>query len=177
MRVLCVIEDLGPGGAQRQLVNLAIALHRRAHVVKVFVYHRADFFDGSLRDAGIEVLRSHKSTRWSLWPMVALRAELQRSTYDVVLSFLTSSNIYAELARTGLRRPCLVISERSALGPDAARDASIRLRLQLHRLADYITTNSHHLCEKLRELCPWASERIRAIWNGVFAPDLRPQDN
>ena len=38
MKILCVIDSLGSGGAQRQIVNLACGLKKKGHDVDVFVY-------------------------------------------------------------------------------------------------------------------------------------------
>ena len=39
MKILCVIDSLGSGGAQRQLVGLAIGFKERGHEVSFLVYH------------------------------------------------------------------------------------------------------------------------------------------
>ena len=39
MRILCVIDSLGSGGAQRQMVSLAQGMVARSHEVEFFVYH------------------------------------------------------------------------------------------------------------------------------------------
>jgi len=38
MIILCVIDTLGSGGAQRQLVNIAIGFKERGHTVSFLVY-------------------------------------------------------------------------------------------------------------------------------------------
>ena len=43
MKILCLIDDLGSGGAQRQLVNLSKGFVSRGHEVSFLVYHPADF--------------------------------------------------------------------------------------------------------------------------------------
>lgn len=42
-RILCFIDSLGAGGAQRQLVNLAIGLKKRGYIVHFLVYHVDNF--------------------------------------------------------------------------------------------------------------------------------------
>ena len=44
LRVLYLIDSLGPGGAQRQFVNLVNALERRYVEPEVAIYHRLDHF-------------------------------------------------------------------------------------------------------------------------------------
>lgn len=43
-RILCFIDSLGAGGAQRQLVNLAIGLKKRGYIVHFLVYHVDNFY-------------------------------------------------------------------------------------------------------------------------------------
>ena len=38
MKILCVIDSLGSGGAQRQMVNLPLVWQR--HHVELFIYHQ-----------------------------------------------------------------------------------------------------------------------------------------
>ena len=55
MRLLFVSDHLGSGGAQRQLVTLALELTKRGHEIDFFLYHDADFYGDQLREAGIQV--------------------------------------------------------------------------------------------------------------------------
>jgi glycosyltransferase involved in cell wall biosynthesis len=177
VNLLCVIDNLAPGGAQGQLVNLGVGLRRLGHTVVFFVYHPQDFLEGTLREAGIPVRRSCKRSRWSLRPVVDLRKELRSGGYDAALSFLDTPNVYLELARIGSGHSRLVVSERSIL--PSSPSPGVSCRLQLHRLADYITTNAHHQREQLKRLCPWAADRVGTVWNGVdldrFKPAARPR--
>ena len=43
-RILCFIDSLGAGGAQRQLVNLAFGLKKRDYIVSFLVYLVDDFY-------------------------------------------------------------------------------------------------------------------------------------
>ena len=43
MRILCVIDSLGSGGAQRQMVNLAVGFKSKGH--QVVVWFDFDVFD------------------------------------------------------------------------------------------------------------------------------------
>ena len=56
MHLLFVIDCLGSGGAQRQMVNLALGLIQRSHSVEFFVYYpHKDHFEGLLKAAGIQI--------------------------------------------------------------------------------------------------------------------------
>jgi glycosyltransferase involved in cell wall biosynthesis len=176
MRLLCVIDNLGSGGAQRQLVALGVDLRRRGHTVAFFVYQPQNFFAAPLEQAGIGVARALKRSRWSPAPLLALRKMITSGAHDAVLSFLETPCVYAELARVGRRSPRLVVSERFCDSADGAASPRSVLR-QLHRLADAVTTNSHHQRESLEAAHPWMRGRVRTIWNGVdldrFVPRAR----
>ena len=43
-RILLFIDSLGAGGAQRQLVGLAVMLKRRGYAVKVVTYYDHPFY-------------------------------------------------------------------------------------------------------------------------------------
>ena len=55
MRITCVIDSLSSGGAQRQMVMLAVLLKERAHDVRLLTYHDNNFFKYILDNANIPV--------------------------------------------------------------------------------------------------------------------------
>ena len=50
MKVLCLIDGLGSGGAQRQLVGLASLLKKEGYDVLVVYYHGDHFFVPFLKE-------------------------------------------------------------------------------------------------------------------------------
>jgi hypothetical protein len=55
MKILCIIDCLGPGGAQRQLVELGLGFKEKAHEVSFLTYFNAPFFNQVLEEAGISL--------------------------------------------------------------------------------------------------------------------------
>ena len=55
MKILCVIDNLSTGGAQRQIINLANGLHSRGHQVSIFCYAPGDMLAQHLAKEGIIV--------------------------------------------------------------------------------------------------------------------------
>jgi glycosyltransferase involved in cell wall biosynthesis len=174
MRVLCVIDYLVQGGAQRQLVNIACGLQRRGHHVECFVYHRDDFFRPLLDAADIAVHSCQKRRRFSVQPVRELRRLLRSGRFDSILAFLETPCLYAELACVGLDDVRLIVSERSIV-PDATITASKFLKTQFHRRADMVTTNSHAHTEWMATSFPWLKSRLITIYNGVDLEDFRPR--
>ena len=174
LKLLFVIDDLGSGGAQRQIVNLARGLKSRNHHVEVFTYYPENHFGSLLDDALIPIFFNQKLSRFSFAPLLALRKLINRCSFDIVLSFLRTPNLYTEIATIGIDKIKLVISERSMYLPGRL---SIKLRIlqECHRLADAITVNSHHQRIRMEREFPWMKKNILTIYNSVdlnvFIPD------
>lgn len=174
LRLLFVIDSLGSGGAQRQMVSLACGLAARGHRPTFWVYypeHR--YFADELASAGIDVCHAEKGSRFSLGPILSLRRLLRRERFDAVLAFLATPSVYAELATRFPGHPPLVVSERSTFEEDPPR-LSVRARTQLHRFADLVVANSHHHRHSVRRHFPWLRSRLRTIWNGVDLERFHP---
>ena len=176
MKVLCLIDNLGSGGAQRQLATLAVLLKKQGMDISVLTYHPQDFFLPLLREGGVEYTCLEGLT--PLRRMLAIRHVLRTGNQDVVLAFLDGPVLYAELAAIPFRRWGLVVSERNAV-PSATHSYMTWLR-QFHRLADYVTTNSHANRLMIERSVPSLHGRMVTIYNAVdldaFKPSPEPRD-
>ena len=167
MKLLLVIDSLGSGGAQRQLVTLAQGFSQLNHIVEVFVYHpQLDHFNADLESVGIRIHSCQRRGRSPLHVISCLRRILREGNYDVCLAFLIAASLYAELACLGLRNTKLIVSERF-MYPPGRMPSSLFLLQQAHRLADHITVNSHHQRQRMTDRFPWMSRMISTIYNGV----------
>lgn len=176
MNLLFVIDSLGSGGAQRQMVNLARGLNARGHHVEFFTYYKENHYRPLLDEADIHVHLHLKSSQFSVGPIVALRGFIRQGNYDVVLSYLSTPSFYAEIACIGLGNTKLVVSERS-MYPPGNLPLSLRLLQECHRLADAITVNSHHQRLKMEREFSWMTKNIQTIYNGFDLDVFRPADN
>ena len=163
MNILCFIDFLGSGGAQRQLCMLAVGLKKRGHHVRFLVYHQAEHFLHLLQAAEIpcQVLPSCSY----LSRMLAIRRILRQGWQDVVLAFLEAPGLYAELASIPRRRWGLIVGERSA-DPGMRKGAGAWLR-QAHRLADAIICNSHTNQLMLENAFPFLEKKLGTVYNTV----------
>ena len=113
MKLLLVIDHLGPAGAQRQLVTLGVSLKARGHVVEFFIYYpHINHFRKVLENAGIPVHAKAKRSAYDTGPPRRLRKIIRTGKHDVALSFLTTPNIYNVLTTLGTTTKA-VVSERS----------------------------------------------------------------
>lgn len=175
MRITCLIDSLVSGGAQRQLCTLAILFKKAGHDVSVLTYHPTSFYLPLLRDAGVEYqCIQSKSKLARIW---SLRRSLRSDPQDVVLAFLDGPCLYAEMAALPRRKWGLVVSERLAL-PEEGRGRLWKRRL--HRLADYVTTNSHTNRFQVEAAVPKLQGRVVTIYNALdldyWSPAETPQE-
>lgn len=163
MKILCVIDSLGSGGAQRQLVNLAKGFKEKGHVVSFLVYHSDGFYREELKQANIEVtyiLESHYLMR-----LIKMRRYIRNGNYDSVLSFLTAASFITTIAGFPYRRWTLVVGERSA-NPKILKSFKLRFYRIFHMFADYIVANSQaniDIVKKANPLLP--SDKMHVIYN------------
>jgi glycosyltransferase involved in cell wall biosynthesis len=167
VRVLLVIDHFGSGGAQRQIVELACGLQRRGHRVEMFAYFpRRAFFRPQVDAQHILVHEYEKGSGFSLEVVRRLAALIRSRNIDVVVSYLSSPNIYAELAKLLAPRVKLVVSERTSYHDDKSR-VSAFLRRAMHALADHVVANSESQCEWLKRKW-WLNHKVSCIYNGLY---------
>ena len=173
MRLLLVIDHLGLGGAQRQIVELACGLAARGHTVELFTYFpQHEFFLRRVQEEGIAVHSYRKGRGFSFGVVSAIASLLRARNFDLVISFLNNPNIYAELASVASQRTRLVVSERCSYHDDRSLLAS-NSRRALHVLADHVVTNSETHAEWLRGK-RWLRNKVSCIYNGLDLQALAP---
>jgi glycosyltransferase involved in cell wall biosynthesis len=176
MRILCLIDNLGSGGAQRQLVYLGRELKKRGNAVDFFVYHAGGFFRPALDELGITVHQIDKRYPIDPSPLFHL-CRLWNRSYDVALAFLKMPSLYAELAnlvKVNHRIP-LIVSERStSIGNDSIIGRLIR---QAHRFTTVVVANSDTQAMWLSRNFPFLRGRLQVIHNGVDLDEFRPNPN
>jgi len=173
-RIVCLIDSLGSGGAQRQMVSLCRALTEAGHRVTLISYFRADRFYEDLLVANnfehIFIRAGNKLSR-----ILNIRKTLLAINPDAVISYLDFPNMINELSGFG-HRWRVIVSERVSLGGKLSlRDW---IRFQLHRLSDVVVCNSWSFSDELRELAPWLKGKVKTIINTVdlllFSPATNP---
>lgn len=165
MNLLLVVDHLGLGGAQRQVVELACGLKERGHRVEIFVYFpKYRFFRPRLEERQIVVHEYDKGRGFSAGVLRHLHALRSSGGFDVLVSYLNNPNIYAELASvTG--GPKLIVSERCSHHDDRSRLVGSARRL-LHVLSDFIVTNSRTHAQWLGRKW-WLKGKVACIYNGI----------
>lgn len=172
MKVLCIIDDLAPGGAQRQLLTLMTLMKASGVEVSAATYSEDSFFLPALSEAGISHI--FLPEKRPLARILAFRRLIRRGTQDAVLAFLRTPSLLAELSAVPWRRWGLVVSERDAYpGFPGLRGMLERV---LHGFADFVTTNSKANEKLLAKQAPWLAGRVVTIYNTLDLDHFRPAD-
>ena len=170
-KVLCIIESLGSGGAERQMSGLAMLLKQRGYEVEVWMYYPQDFYRGKLEDAGIKC-RFVKRARNKFIRIPVLSREVKKWNPDVVITYLpTASSVGCVLKRLGVIKR-LIVSERNTSQNYGLRE---RFRFLLYRMAaDWVVPNSYSQAQFIKDKEPKLEKRIKVITNFVDTDYFSP---
>jgi len=170
MKISCLIDSLNSGGAQRQLCMLAVGLKQAGFEMEIFTYHPLDFFRPLIEQNDIPLQMVESGSK--IQRIRAIRRAIRNSNPDIVISYLNTPNLLAELSGLPLRNFALIVSERNMeYGGKNLR--SLR-RFLLHLLADAVVTNSYAQAEFIKEKAPWLKSRLATIPNCVDLDRFRP---
>lgn len=175
MKILLVIDSLGSGGAQKQIINLAKGFKGKNHEVELFYYNtKNEFFLKYLLDTKIKI---HKiETTNKLYPLTKnlkiifnLR-KLLKKDYDAIISFMHIPSLYSLIAKIGIRKVKLIVCERNS----SKANISFRIRLLSFftcLFSDSIVANSYCETKVLKKRFPY-KKNIYTIWNGYDLDNL-----
>ncbi|MEZ5365651.1 MAG: glycosyltransferase [Bryobacterales bacterium] len=177
MRILFLIRDLEPGGAERQLVTLANAMAHAGHVaVTVGVFCSGGKFEGALDRSAVELVDLRKGGSWpSLSFLQRLRTLVRELRPDVVHSYARSANTWAALAMLGLPG-VLVWGVRNAVSHARELDselADIAARVLRRRVGLVIANSSGAaaaLVERGYPRCKYAPSPMASTLSGFAGP-------
>ncbi len=172
MKILCVIDCLGSGGAQRQLINLGLGLKEDGNDVYFVVYHKNNFYFDLLFKSNITIYEYYEKNY--LRRFFRLRRLIRTGNFNIVISFLDTPNLISEISTLPTKSWTLIVGERSA---DPKILSSIKLRIYkfFHILADHIVSNSHKNISYVKMVVPFIrSRKFHVIYNiidfNVFKP-------
>ena len=165
-----VIDNLEPGGAQRQFCLLATSLRRVGFLVTAIVFRRDPFFERNLTHPwNIPVIRLPARNRVHLYYL--LRSTIRRQRPSVVVSFLSWPNFLVELSGLPRRSFAIIVSERNL--DTSGRGLRRFLRYYFHRFADAIVCNSYAQKDLMRQVASHLDESTFVIVNGVDTNQFR----
>ena len=165
MRILCVIDSLGCGGAQRQIVELATGFRDSDHEVVFLTYHPESFYYTHLKNAGISITCIISDSY--IKRFLKMRRFIREGRYNTVISFLEASSFICEMAGFPYRNWNLIVGERSA-NPNIKKSFKLIIYRWFHLCADYVVANSYANMQIVKSVNPFlTSSKCRIIYNIV----------
>jgi glycosyltransferase involved in cell wall biosynthesis len=173
-RVLLFIDSLVRGGAQRQLVELALHLDVVRFEPTVLIYCNIQQLRSELDGARIPVVLIEKNRKLDLSFLVRLTSFLRASKPDVIHSYLNTSNLWARIAGKLAGIEFIITSERAGdTGSSSVRTALERI---LQHTSRFIVANSESAkADYTGKVCV-NPERVCVIYNGVDVRKFSPPD-
>lgn len=170
-KIICLIESLGSGGAERQISYLASLLKNEGYNVELWTYYPNDFYKYILDEAGV-TYRYIPEANSKLKRVFILRRELKKAKPDTVISYLDTPSIVACVIKCLGGKFKLIVSDRNTTQKTTFRE---KVRFFLFRFANWIVPNSYSQEKYIKSNFPNLSKKVRTITNFVdtnfFVPD------
>lgn len=163
-KILFVIDSFGSGGAQRQIVNLALAFVNKKYDVHVVAYKNySSHFKSHLINKNITIHepKCRDGILGKFGVLVSLY-KIIKDDFDVIISFQLAANVYSALARFHRIRTLLIVSDRTSSMAPTSLFSKLMMFLT-YKIADFVVSNSH---SRKLDLQKNHGEKVHAIWNG-----------
>lgn len=161
-KVLCFIDALGQGGAERQMIGLTLLLKEKGYHVNLVSYYKQNFYKELFEEKEFtnDVLSVGKSPFSKL--MTVRNYIKSNGGYDWVIAYKDGPSIIGCLLKMLGMNFRIIVSERNTTQRIRFRD---RIKYALYRYADYIVPNSYSQADFIRNNFPYLESRIRTITN------------
>ena len=155
-KVLCLIDGLGSGGAQRQLVGLANLLKDKGYDVLFVWYHTSEFYKEFLDDNGVKYEQIHATNIFQkFWRISRVISHFKP---DAIISYIDGPNMATCLLKALGLKSTIIVSERAVLQKINAHQ---KRKFFLYRWADFIVSNAQEQTDLINRYFP--SLRIKTV--------------
>lgn len=173
-RILLVIENLGSGGAERQLTGLAVMLKQHGYEVEVAYYIKKEFYLPFLlgNDVKVKFLSEAANPRTRLF---AISRYIKSWNPDTIITYSESLGMIASLLKFLGLKYRLIVSERNTTQQLNSRE---KIKFFFYRWADVIAPNSQSQANFIAKHFPKLTKKVKVITNFVdtekFSPSQEP---
>lgn len=170
-KILCFIDSLSSGGAQRQFVGMTAALKRAGYNVKIITYHHLPFYLSLLENEGIEYEYVSKANN-KLLRIYCINRAIKTFKPNLVISYLDMPSKIACICKLlQSKKLKLIVSERNTTQILTHQE---RAKFFLYRYADIIVPNSYSQQRFIEENFPGLSNKVETITNFVDLDRFSP---
>lgn len=165
MKVICFTDSLVSGGAQRQLVNIAILLKEKGYDVSFLIYRNILFFKTQLDQHNIDVVLINAETY--IGRLMKVRSYFKKSSADIIISFLETPNFIACFSSIGAHQWKLITNELSAK-ESSFHGLKNLIYKWFERFSDWTVCNSDRSLNMWKGYYPHYSHKLSRIYNPII---------
>ena len=173
-RILCYIDELGSGGAERQITNLAILLKSRGYEVDVYCYHPNYFYEYALVEHDIPLIKLElqKNNYWN--KIMNTRKVINAKPYDAVIAYSDGPVIIASILKIFNPKLRVLVSERNTTQVLSIKE---RIKFLLFNFADYIVANSYTQTNYIKSHFRSLKKKTHTITNYIDSAKFTPAES
>ncbi len=171
-KILCIIESLGSGGAERQLTGLAVMLKEQGYEVEVVYYCKKEFYLPFLEENGVKgVFLSSAVSKFRR--VFSIRKYIKDYNPDIIISYSPTSCMILCILKVLGGKFKLIVSERNTTQKNTLRE---KIRFFLYKWSDVIVPNSNAQGRFIKENYPNLEKKIQVITNFVDTDKFSPSN-
>lgn len=170
-RILCLIDNLGMGGAERQMIGLALFLKEKGYQVDLVTYYDNVFYSDLVEKKGLKSVNLHvKNSKWSKLQAVSRHIK-QAGGYDWVIAYKNGPAVIGCMLKMLGAKIRLIVSERNTNQSISRGD---KLKFWFYRWADYVVPNAFAQERFIKENFPKLSRKTVTITNFTDTEHFKP---
>lgn len=166
-KVILFIDNLGSGGAQRQISNIGVLLKQQGYDVSVLVYQDIPFYKPLLDKHNVPVV--FVESKNNLSRVLKIRRFLNKAKADAVICFLEVPCFIGCVSRIGRKKWKLITTERSAKLSTFTNKRN-KLFNWFERFSAVKVGNSSNAMRMWEKYYPEYKEKYRVIYNILNIP-------
>lgn len=178
-RIICLIDTLSSGGAERQMVGLAVLLKNKGYDVDLLTYRSDNFYIEESRKGGIEpiILKTKNNPISKLY---SVRKYIKKTGCDWMITYKGGPCVIGCLLKIIDGKFKLIVSERTS-NKNRKLSKGDRIRYYLYRYANYVVPNSYTEADYIKDNYLWLKKKTITITNftdtELFKPKKRSRAN
>lgn len=161
--ILCLIENIGPSGAERQITNLAVQLRKLGHEVEVAYYVKKEFYLPFLMENDVKGCYMPEAAN-PRKRFFALMKHIKATRPDTVISYSASPSMITCVLKLFGAQFNLIVSERNTT---QRLDKREKTKFFFYRWANHIVPNSQSQGNFIAGHYPTLTPKVKVITNFV----------
>lgn len=168
-KILFFIDNLGSGGAQRQIVNMSIMLKEKGYLVSVLLYADFPFYKHYLDENDIPTVLI--APKGKLSRLFKIKKYLRESDADVVIAFLETPGFISCFSKMGGKVSWKLITTELSAKDMTFTSKKNKFYNWFERYSDAKVCNSENAKYLWEKYYPQYKEKYSVIYNPVLMPD------